>query len=355
MTKTSFSFLSVSLGDRILFVKHLAIAIKSGMTLVDGLHMIEKQTQSKSLKKIIATVIIDIDNGSFLSASLEKYRSIFGDLFINLIRVGESSGTLMENLTHLAEEMKKQDVFRKKVRGALIYPAVIVVATIGITGGMVGFIFPKILPIFRSLNIQLPFTTKLLMNMADFVSSQGVYVLGGFITLLIALVILVKVRAVKFFIHNLLLIIPFVKSIVIKINLANFARIFGLLLKSGIQITDAIHITGQAINNLVYRKELEQSKSTIQEGSYLSSYFEKRKNLFPPLVVNMMAVGERTGNLTENLFFIAQYYEDEVDDIVKNLSSVLEPALLVVMGLVVGFIAVSIVTPIYQITQNLTL
>lgn len=348
-------FLSVSLNDRVLFVKHLAIAIKSGMTLSAGLKMIQKQTRSSSLRKIIDTLARDLENGIFLSTSLEKFRKIFGDLFINIVRVGEASGTLSENLNYLADEMKKSYSLRKKVRGAFIYPAVIMAATLGIATFMIIFIFPKILPIFKSLNVKLPFTTELLINLADFLKADGLYVGLGLVGLVIFVILIMKVRLVRLANHEMLISLPMFGKIVRAVNMSNLARTLGILLKSGVQIVDAVNITSDALLNLVYKKELRRAAEFVRTGEYLSHYLARHERLFPQIAVNMISVGENTGNLTDNLQYLAEYYEEEVDDFVRNLSSIIEPFLLLLMGVVVAFIAVSIMSPIYQITQTLTL
>lgn len=348
-------FLSVSLGERVLFVKHLAIAIKSGMTLSMGLKMIQKQTKSPSLKKIIEVLINDLENGIFLSTSLEKFKGVFGDLFVSIVRVGEASGTLSENLNYLADEMKKNNSLRKKVKGAFIYPAVILGATFGIATMMIVFIFPKILPIFKSLNVKLPFTTELLINTADFLKNSGFYAALGILGVIFFFFLILKIKIVRFYFHRGLIILPIFGKIVKSMNMSNFTRTFGLLLTSGIQIVDAANITADAISNLVYKDALKKAGEFVRTGEYISKYLGKNESLFPPIAVNMIAVGENTGNLSDNLNYLAGYYEEEVDDFVKNLSSIIEPFLLLTMGVVVAFIAVSIMSPIYQITQTLTL
>ena len=349
------AFLHVSLGDKVLFVKHMAIAIRSGMTLLSAVQMIRMQTRSGSLKKILDIILVDLDNGIFLSTSLEKFHNIFGDLFINIVRVGEASGTLTENLNYLGEEMKKRDELRKKVRGALIYPAVILFATLGIASAMIIFVFPKILPVFQSLKVKLPFTTVLFINISDFVIHKGHYLVLGIIVVIICWTLLMRLPAVRFVIHRIILTVPLFGTITKNLNMANIARTMGLLLKSGIKIVESVSITADTTANPVYKKELKEVAEVVKTGEFISRHLLRNPALFPSIMVNMISVGEETGNLPENLAYLAEYYETEEDDFVKNISSVIEPVLLLVMGLIVGFIAISIISPIYQITQSLTL
>ena len=351
--KQSSAFLRVSLNEKVLFVKHLSIAVKSGMTLISGIQMIRTQTKSPSLKKILDTVIRDLDNGIFLSVSLEKYISVFGELFINIIRVGETSGTLTENLNYLADEIKKSDSLRKKVRGAMIYPAVVLGATFGMSGTMILFVFPKIMPIFQSLKVELPITTKIFIGFANLFINYWLISILSFIGLIILFILLKKITIVRYYIHLLILKLPIFGKIIRSVNVANMTRTMSLLLNSGIQIVEAITITSKTTVNLVYKKELIGAAEVVKQGDYFSKYILKKPDLFPTIMSNMISVGEETGNLSENLKYLSEYYESEVDDFIKNLSSIIEPMLLLIMGIVVGFIAISVISPIYSITETL--
>lgn len=347
-------FMRVPLQEKILFARHMSIGIKSGMTLIASLELIREQTRSKSLKRIIDQVIDDVNAGVFLSKSLERYQNIFGELFVNIIRIGESSGTLSENLIYLTDELQKKHALITKVRGAMIYPAVVLCATIGIAVGLIVFIFPKILPVFQSVKVKLPFTTRTLIALSKLLTENGITAIITLIAFIILIIVLVRIKAVKHVIHHALLSMPITKAIMVKVNLANFSRTLGLLLKSGVHITDAVAITASTTANLAYRHEIAASAQIIQKGEFLSAFLSRNKKLFPPIAVNMIRVGENTGNLVENLNYLSEYYENQVDDFVKNLSSVLEPVLMLVMGVIVGFIALSIITPIYSLTQGLT-
>ncbi len=303
--------------------------------------------------KILDQVIKDISNGQFLAASLERYQNVFGNLFIYIVRVGESAGILSENLNYLADELKKKQKLRRRVVGAMIYPIVILVATLGITGLLTVFIFPKILPVFKSLNVELPLTTRILIVVSDVLTNYGLFVLLGILSLVVAFWLILKNKTVKFYFHSLILYTPIFGKIVRIVSLTNLCRTLGLTLKSGIKVVEAISITAESLPNLVYKEELLKVADEVRKGESLSPHFVRMPHLFPSVLSQMISVGESAGNLSETLLYLAEFYESEVNDATKNLSNVLEPILMVLMGVIVGFVALSIITPIYEVTQNI--
>lgn len=352
MSRTQSVFLKISLQEKILFTKNLALTLKSGVSLVNGLAFLKRQAKSRSMKKILDSLIKDAESGLFLSVGLEKFKNVFGDLFVNIIKVAEVSGTLPENLIYLGGELEKQNTLRKKVRGALIYPIIILIATVVISVTMVVFVFPKILPLFQSQKIELPLTTRILIAISAFISSYGIWAGAGVVLLFIMFRFLLKVPPIRFVYHSSLFLVPILGRSLVNYNMANVTRTLGLLLRSGVKIIEALHIVSQTTTNLVYRRELLRAEDHVRTGEFFSKYLAGSPRRFPGLLVNMIEVGENTGNLNENLFYLAEYYENEVDDFVKNLSSILEPILLLFMGGIVGFIALSFITPIYQLTKG---
>ncbi len=348
------AFLHVPLQDRVLFARHLSVGIKAGMSMQDSLKLIQAQSKSKSFHNILDVLISDTANGMFLSASMEKYQSVFGQLFINIIRVGEQSGTLTENLSYLARELKKKQELHNKVRGALIYPAVIFVATIGIVSTLMIAVFPKILPVFSSLRIKLPLSTRILIALTKFMTEYTLWLVLGIFAIIVLVMVLSRHEWFKNRWHALLLRLPIVGKIAVKINMASVSRILGLLLKSGTQIIEAVNITADALDNRVYRRELRIAGEQLRRGEFFSIYLSKNPRMFPLIFTNMVQVGENTGNLTENLDYLSGFYEEDVDEVLKNLNSIIEPFLLLFMGMLVGFMALSVVTPIYSISQSLS-
>ncbi len=344
----------LSIEDRINFTRHLSIVIKAGLPLLEGLKIIRKQTvANKLLGKIIDQLIIDLNQGKFLADSLERYKNIFGDFYINIIRIGESSGTLTNNLLYLAEEIEKSRELRGKVRAALIYPIVILVATIGITALLTLFVFPKVLPIFTSLKIDLPFTTKLVIFIFHALSQYGWYILGVLILIPIGIRVSYFSSGMKHFYHRSLLHIPVVSSLTVNVNMANFTRVLAILLKSGVQIVEAMNVTSSTFSNIIYQDALKLAAEEVRRGEQFSHYLSAHPTEFPVLLAGMIEIGENTGNLHDNLEYLSEYYSKEVDTSLRNLTSLLEPLLILTMGLVVGFISLAIITPIYSLTQNL--
>jgi type IV pilus assembly protein PilC len=346
--------LRVPMQEQILFAKHLSVMIRAGMPLLDSMRLIRKQTGSKSLAKILDQLISDVSNGQFLSTSMERYKNVFGDFTVNIIRVGEAGGILYENLEYLAQELKKRHELKRRVIGALIYPAIVLMASSGIIGVLTIYVFPKILPVFQSLRVTLPLSTRILIAASGFLINWGFMVAIVVVVTVIALwIAMVRIKLLRFFVHRLLLVIPIVKKISRSYNLTNFCRTLGLLLKSDIKVVEALSITADTLSNVVYRRHVREIGSHVTKGEEISQNLSSRPDLFPIMVSQMVAIGESTGNLSESLLYLADFYEDNLNEVTKDLSTVLEPLMMILMGLVVGFIALSIMTPIYEVTKGL--
>ncbi len=344
----------ISIQERINFARHLALVVKAGLPVFEGLKIIQSQAESPVLKRVIEDLINDVNNGKFLADGLERYEHIFGSFFINIVRVGEASGTLAKNLLYLADELGREKALQSKVRSAMIYPLVILVATIGVAGFLTFYVFPKLIPVFGSLNVQLPFTTRMLLSTLNFLRAYGLMLLGGVIIFLIAArLVFKKVAPVRYFFDKMLLYLPVVADLDVSVNMVNFSRVLGLLLKSGVKIVEALEITKNTFGNLAYRRVLGAAGEEIRKGGQLGTYLAGSKRMFPPLVYGMVRIGESTGNLEENLEYLAQFYDEEVDAKLHSLTSLIEPLMLLLMGLLVGFVALSIITPIYSISQGI--
>jgi type II secretory pathway component PulF len=268
--------------------------------------------------------------------------------------VGEQSCILSDNLNYLAEELKKKQQMRRKITGAMFYPVFIVCATLLLTAGLTIFVFPKVLPIFTSVNLNLPISTKILIFVSHFLINYGFYLLLFLIAVAVAFTFAMRTPKFKMVIERIILKIPLAGSISQNYYLSNFCRTLGLLLKGDSRLDVAINITATTTENLVYRQEFERVGDFVDKGGKISVYLLSRPGLFPDMLSHMVAIGETAGNLSETFLYLADMYEAEVDDLTKNLSGLIEPVLMVFMGLLVGFIAISIITPIYSVTQKLT-
>ncbi len=339
--------------DQIIFAKRLAMMLHSGMPILQSLRMLSEESHSKSVGKIAASLGDDVARGTALSVALKKFEKKVGEFYISIIKVGESSGTLPENLEYIAEELKKKDDLRKQVVGALVYPCVIVVATMGITTMLIVYIFPKIMPIFLSLKAELPWSTRLLIAISHFLSTYGLWLLLGIIATFVAFSFSMRSIRFHFIVDSILLHVPVFGRLSQYYNLSNTCRTLSLLLKSDVRFVAALGIAADSLKNQAYKQALYSVSEGVLRGQRLSTQLKDYPQLFPPLLVQMLSVGETTGNLSTTLMYMSEMYESEIRDWTKNLTSVLEPVLMLTMGLLVGFIAVSIITPIYGITQSL--
>lgn len=346
-------WLRLSMSEQIFFSKRLGILLKAGIPLYDALNMLESQSKKRTAKKILAILKFDVSHGQFLGASMKQFGRAFGDLAINLVRIGEQSGTLSDNLNYLAEALKKKQMLKRKVVSALVYPIVIVIATFGITSVLMVYIFPKIMPIFSSLRFDLPWTTKLLVTISNSLVNYGGWILASLIIFVIIFWLVLKTsRAIRFAVQRIILTLPIVGKLSQYYQVANFCRTMSVLLRCGVVIVDAAKITSEATANLVYRNQAATLSNHLTKGEKLSDHLANSPRLWPVDVAQMIGVGEATGNLGDTLMYMSETYEAEVDEQTKNLTVLIEPVLMVLMGLIVGFIAVSIITPIYQITQH---
>jgi len=339
----------------VIFAKRLSFLVRSSVPILESLDILHKQARSRSQREMLATIKEDVANGRTLSDSLARYQKSFGDFVINVIRVGEMGGTLSKNLIYLAEELQKRQTLKRKIISAMVYPAFITVATLAVTILLTVYIFPKVMPIFISLNVTLPFTTRVLLAVSNFLRHYGLYAFGGLAVLVVAFTFLIRtVGAVHYSVSRMILRLPIVGVLIQNYNMANFCRTMSLLLHSGFSVVEATEVTSDSMPNPVYKKACKDLYSRIVTGERLSKYLEEQRKLFPDTVMHMISIGETSGTLSETLMFLAEHYEEEVDDMVKNLSNSIEPVLMVFMGLLIGFVAVSVITPIYEVTQHLS-
>ena len=270
-------FFRLPLQEQMLFAKRLSILLKAGVPILPALNMMLKQTQNRSAKAMVADLVEGAQNGQFMHSRLEKYRQSFGDFAVNIIRVGEVSGTLHENLDYLAQELKKKKDLKRKVVSALVYPAFIIAATIGITVMLIVYVFPKILPVLQTFKGTLPFTTRTLIYLSHLLATQGWYILLGVI--FIAAAWLVALRRIKIFrlaVDRGMLYIPVLGKLFRSYHMSNFCRTFGILLKSDVRIVEASQVTARTSTNAAYRKSLDGLSEQLLKGEKLSAFFETR-------------------------------------------------------------------------------
>lgn len=347
-------FSRITFVDKLLFTKHIAVMIKSGITLSEALDMMESQTKSDKFRKVIGEVSADVKNGESFSRALRKHPKVFDTFYTSLVEVGESSGTLEETLNYLSEQLAKDYAFQKQVKGALMYPEIVLVAAGTVGFSIAIFVLPKLIDLFKDFDVKLPLTTQILIFIANIMKSYGIEIGIGVVLLVIAFRYLVSLPKVKPFWHQFLLWMPIAGPIIRDTQLTNLFRTLGIMLKSGLPITSALDIEYEMSTNMVFQKYIGTLRNAVNRGKTLSSELDSGKYpLIPSIAVKMIAVGERTGKLDETFLYLQQFFESEVDDATKNLSTVLEPVMLLFIGAVVAFIALAIISPIYQLTGSI--
>lgn len=349
-----FSSNKLSIKEQTFFMKNLSFLIKSGISVVESINLIRLQTKIGKEKIIYSSIISNLKNGRSLSRSLEACSGGFDNFTLNIVRASELSGNLVDGLSHLANELKKKILFRRKIISALLYPLVITIATLGVTGFLIIYIFPKILPIFQSLGAQLPLSTKIIIALSNFVRLCGIYLLFGIIIIIIIIKFSIKHNyKMKLIYDNILLHLPIVNKIIKNYNISNIFRTVGLLLNSNIPLNQTLVITSETTDNSCYQKSFYDISLSINKGKNISDLMYSYPDLYPDILCHMVATGEKSGDLPETFIYLSEFYENEFDDQTKNLSNSIEPLLMIIMGIIIGFIAISFITPIYEITNAL--
>lgn len=338
------------------FTRQLSAMISAGVPLLRSLTSIEKHAEDKALKKILGAVVKDVEGGQPLGEALSKHPDTFDDIYVNMVRAGESAGILDDILKRLASQQEKSAAIRKKIRSAMAYPMVLVFITVVAFFGLMLFVVPQIGKILMDLggpDAELPPITVFMLGASSFITSYWYILFPVLIGGIVGLVTYVrKSPKGKRKYHALLLKIPAVKMIVKKISVARFARTFSALMGAGVAVLEALDVTSRAIGNVLYEETLKQAAVEVKNGKSLSSVIEK-SDLFPSIVAQMLAVGEETGQTDTVLIKVADFYEEEVDLAIESVSSIIEPVMIVVMGGMVGLIAASVMTPIAQLSQNI--
>jgi type IV pilus assembly protein PilC len=339
----------ITLKDIVVFTRQLSTMIDAGLALVQSLEILSLQTENKNLAKIIEIIKIDIESGSTFADALKKHPRVFNELYVNLVAAGEAGGMLDNILNRLATHIEKIENIRKKVKGAMVYPAVVTTVAIIVVVIMMVFVVPTMAKMFTALGGTLPLPTKIVMAASDFIAGiGGLVLLGAMIAFVMLIIQMRRNERGKYVTDKILLATPVFGNILRKASIAHFTRTLGSLLSSGVQIIDSLDITARTSGNKVIEKAVIKSVDSILKGKPLSEPLTESK-IFPPMVSQMISVGESSGSLELMLGKIADFYEEEVDAIVENLSSIIEPVLITFLGTVVGFIIIAMYLPIFKI------
>jgi type IV pilus assembly protein PilC len=341
--------------EKILFARTLATILNSGVNIADALRIVEAQSVGQ-FKFVVNQIRKDVESGQDLASALTKYPKYFNEVYVGLVNVGEKTGHLAECLNNVAEQQEKELELARKVQSASLYPAIVFICLLGLAALLSYYILPQLIVIFNSFNMPLPWTTKLLLAAARIIRDWGLLILISIIALLIFVYYIVKTKAIRPYWQAVGLSLPFFGELVKKLTLARFCMFLGVLLKSGIPLNEALKIIFESLGNEVYKIQLKKIQARVLAGLSLGESIENlgRVDLFPKIVSQMISVGERTGTLEKNISYLADFYEKEVDNISKNLVSVIEPVLLIIVGFIVALVAVAIISPIYEFISTLS-
>jgi len=360
----------VKLSDLVIFTRQLSTMISAGVPLARSLNALQQDARSPYMREILTSITKDVESGAPLGDAFSKYPDVFSDVYVNMVKAGEEGGILDEILKRLATQVEQDASIRKKIKSAMMYPMVILVVTFVAFFGIMLFIVPKLGGILTSLggpNAKLPIYTQLMLDFSNLLTAPSLLgwlpipilnKMPNVVPLIVVLAIItiyllryIKTDKGKYKFHALLLRIPVVKTIILKVAIARFSRTFASLMGAGVSVLDALDVTGAALGNKVIEEELKAASEDVRNGKPLSEPISQSKH-FPPIVAQMLVVGEETGQLDTVLTKIADFYEEEVTVLIDGLAAIIEPIMIIFLGIGVGFIAASVMGPIANLSKN---
>ncbi len=338
------------LREKMIFTRQLSTMVSAGIAAPKAIAVIATQTQNEFAKSVYYHLIDDLEQGLQLSVAMSKYPNHFSQVMISVIRSGEQTGQLDEVLNQLAKQLERDNMLSSKVRNAMIYPAIVILAMLGIGIFMMIFVIPKFKAIFASAKVDLPWSTQALIGFSDSVVSYWYF----YFIVLVFLVLAVRAFLIsdygRYFFDELKLKIPVFSKVVEGVYMARFSQTLAMMNKSGVPILESIKIISTVMDNQVYNEGLRMATAQVERGLPLSSQLSKNPN-FPVLVSQMIGVGEQTGQLEGVMDKLGKFYEEETDEKIKGLASLIEPVVMILLGIGVAFIVISVITPIYKIAQ----
>jgi len=354
-SKSLFGQGKVKSDDIVIFTRQLSVMVSAGVPLLRALSSLQQHTESEALKKVLTGVIEDVQGGAALADALGKSSGTFSEIYVNMVRAGEAAGILDEILKRLAVQQEKNATIRKKVKSAMTYPMVLIGITIIAFFGLMLFVIPQIGKIVSDLggpDAKLPGLTLAMLGISGFMTSYWFILLPGIAGGVVLLLRYLKTPKGKSQLHHFILKVPGIKTIAVKLAVARFARTFSALMGAGVAVLEALDVTARAVGNVVFEEALKSAAKEVKNGATLSSIIDKNP-LFPPIVAQMLAVGEETGQTDVVLVKVADFYEEEVDVAIDGISAIIEPVMIVIMGGMVGLIAASVMMPIAGLANQI--
>lgn len=343
----------VSLKEKIMITRNLEVMVSTGVPLVKSFSILAVQSKNKKLKRALIDIKEKIGKGESISGALSKHSDIFSELFQNMIKVGEESGTLEDVLKVLSLQLEKEYGLKSKIKRAMIYPAFILVTMLVIGGAIVIFVLPQLNQLFKSLNVELPIYTKIIMGLGEFSTKYWYFLILALLLLIFIFWIAVKTKKGKWLLDTLLLKLPFFSSFVKKSNSASLIRALSSLISSGVPFIRSLEIASGSVSNFYFKKAVNEASEKIKKGEKFFNALKSYQNIFPFGTLEIIEVGEETGKTSTILKRLAEFYEEEVINATENLSVIIEPILIIILGIVVGFFAVSVIEPIYSTLRTI--
>lgn len=343
----------VKADELVMMTRNLGSMLKAGLPLSRALSVIERQSKNPRLKGILTDIQERINKGDQFNEALSHYAKVFDELYIAMVRAGEESGSLSDALHILSVQMERSSNLRKKIKGAMIYPSIVITVMVIIGVLMMIYVMPSITGTFKNLGSELPPTTQALITASDFMNEHTMLVLGGMVGFIALFIYVLRTTFGKRVFSWLIVRLPVIGNIAKEANAARTARTLSSLLSSGVDVLRSLAITKDVVQNHYYKEIIEEAKQRVEKGTALSEVFIERKDLYPVLVGEMIAVGEETGQISNMLKELAMFYENEVEHKTKDLSTIIEPLLMVFIGGTVGFFALAMIAPIYSIADSI--
>ncbi|MFS8159791.1 MAG: type II secretion system F family protein [Candidatus Roizmanbacteria bacterium] len=347
----STSFSKITFNDVVDFTRQVAMMLNAGLTIVDSLEILKKQTAKPATLALIHQIDNDVRAGNSFSDALKQHKGLFSNLYISLVKAGEASGKLDEILLKLADNLDKQREFRGKIKGALVYPAIIVVAMFVVMFIMITFVIPKLLNLYKDFNVQLPITTRIIIGISDFFQKTWILLIFGTIGFVYLARKYIQTASGKELLDRFMLKLPLIGKIIAISALVDATRTLAILIGAGVSILESLDIVIGTTDNIVYQKAFQRIYTDVEKGKSFGQSLEEQ-GIFPPIFVQMSGVGEQTGNLDDTLIRISHYFELESEMAVKAMTTLIEPMILLVLGFFVGFLVLSVITPIYNLTSS---
>ena len=338
--------------ELVVFTRQLATMISAGIPLLDSLDILQSQAENPGFRVVLGDIVERVRTGNDFSSALAAYPRCFSDIYVNMVKAGEVSGQLDDILVRLAEYMEASAKLKREIKSAMTYPVVSLVLVFGIAGFLMVGIVPQFRPVFASLDIDLPGVTQFILSVSDFCKSSWHLILGGLFGFFAGLTIFKKTPRGRFLFDKMMLRMPIFGPLFRKVSISRFARTFSTLVKSGVPILGAMEIVSETTGNMVLSKAIDEAKESVKEGDTLAEPLA-RSNVFPPMVTKMIGIGERSGSLENLLEKISEFYDEQVSQEVKGLTSLIEPIMIGIMGVIVGGIVLAIFLPIFKLQEKL--